>query len=314
VQLPVDEDLAAVADGHPDGVQTESVGAGAAAGREQEPLAGQYLDVPAGGGDGDPVTGVVPADGGDRRGGEHRDALVGEDLLDRVADLGFLERGQPVQRLHHGDLDAEAGEQLGLFQADRVATNHDHGGGQRVEGHRGGRGQVAGAGQAVDGRYRRRRPGRHQVVARLDQRRPAVGESYLQHRRIRVAGEAGGTGQDGPAVLGGQVGVPVRPHRLDELTGGGPQRGPVHRPRLRDDTGEPGVHGRVPGLRGGQQRLGRYAAGVHTRPTHRGTLHHDHRQVPAPGGDRRGEPATPGTDDRQVVPHGALQLLIRLPG
>jgi hypothetical protein len=58
--------------------------------------------------------------------GVHLDAFAGQDLLDQLAGLGLFERQQPRLRLDHGDLRAEAREDLGQFGADGPAAEHDH--------------------------------------------------------------------------------------------------------------------------------------------------------------------------------------------
>jgi hypothetical protein len=47
--------------------------------------------------------------------------------VDRLAELRFLQRRQPIQHLHHRDATAETGEQLAQLQADGVAAHHQRG-------------------------------------------------------------------------------------------------------------------------------------------------------------------------------------------
>lgn len=91
--------------------------------------------------------------------GGGRDAFASEHLADEAAEFGFLERRQPGLEFEYRDLDAEPVPQLGLFESDGVAAEHDHRRGQAVEFHRGGRGQESRLGEPADRRRPRRRTG-----------------------------------------------------------------------------------------------------------------------------------------------------------
>ena len=132
-------------------------------------------------------TGLVVAHRSDRRPGQHRDAFVGERLLEQLGGLRLLDRDQAVGHLDHGDVDAVAGEDLRELAADRPATEHHDRPGQL--GHR--------DGVAVG-------PVRRPLQA-LDRRRGGLGAG-VEHDAlaggVRRAADAdpAGTGEHAPAA------------------------------------------------------------------------------------------------------------------
>ena len=315
VLVGVDDDGAAVVGAYPDRRQIQSGGVGAAAGGDEQLGGPQFGGGPVGGADGDEflaALGQCLVEGG---AGEHGDGFVGEHLRDGPGDLGFLERRQPIQGLDHRDPGAEPGEQLCLFETDGVAAHHDQRPRQDVELHRGGRGQIPRLGEPVGRRRPRRGAGRDQVLIGVDHPR-AIGPLLdPQHRCVGGTGEDGGSRDDLPAVVGGQVEVLLAAKPVDQRVLARDQLGEVHRCPGRRQPREPvGARRGVPGLRGGQQRLRRHAAHVHAGAADRGALDHHHPFAEVDRGDGGGERRRTGTDDRQIGArgcrgHGGFSLL-----
>ena len=65
--------------------------------------------------------------------GADGDALGGQDVADRLGDVGVFVGDQARTLLDHGDLRAETAEGLGELEADVAAADHDQVFGQGVE-------------------------------------------------------------------------------------------------------------------------------------------------------------------------------------
>ena len=118
--------------------------------------------------------------------GAHRDAFGGEDLADRLGDVGVLVGDQARTLLDHGDGGAEAAEGLGELEADVAAADDDQVLGQGVEGEQRAVGQ---RGDPVDaGQVRHRGAG-------ADVEEDAPGGERAVADRDACAGRSGGRGR-----------------------------------------------------------------------------------------------------------------------
>ncbi|MCY1238368.1 hypothetical protein D9M72_511020 [compost metagenome] len=120
---------------------------------------------------------------------------------------------------------------------------------------------------------------------------------------MRGPGERRVPADHGPAVVGSQVDVLLRPHAFNKR-GLAPDEGRhVHRARRGHHAGETGrVQCHMAGLRGSQERLRRHTAGVHACPAQGVTLNHYYPLAQPLGPDRGRKRRAPGTNDRQIEP------------